>query len=523
MNKKLDCFDHVVVLMLENRSFDNILGYASEKFDGVIGKDLSNPAPTRTDGRRVHGDGKPIKVHKGTTMDNPNPDPGEYFPHVNTQLYNCVNPSGNAFVDKQKDFKPPYNQPVSGTPKSVPYTDLPYPAPMTGFVQDYYNKIDSGMSIFETPHSDEYKIIMECFATEKVPVMSGLAKNFAVFDRWHCAVPSQTFCNRSFFNAATSNGQVVNTPYPKWLHKDFDRDTIFNRLEEQGKPWVIYYDKEDVFPLTLLIHFQKLWPFFKDKSQRKLHFKHMEDFDNDTESGNLPAYSFIEPRLFLNHNDQHPPITIFGITQPSSVTAGEELVNKVYNAVKNSNSQKPNHSNSGNTLLCITYDEHGGCYDHVSPPKCAAPPNDGSTHEMGFPFDRLGIRIPTIMISAWIDHQVINAPKQHTSMLKTLSMKWGFKHLTDRDNSAPDFKEIFNRTSPLPSKNWPSLLPISQPKDSENKDNGEYPLNDLQQAILGIIHELAKDLENIGELKDDMKVGESLDHMKLILKTLDNQ
>ncbi|SNR35474.1 alkaline phosphatase family protein [Lutibacter flavus] len=523
MKNKLDCFDHVVVLMLENRSFDNILGYASEKFDGVIGKNLSNPSPTRTDGKRVHGDGEPIKVRPGTTMDNPNPDPGEYFPHINTQLYNCVHPSKNAFSTKQKHFKPPYNQPVTGTPKSVACSELPYPAPMTGFVQDYYNKIDSNMGIFHTPHSDEYSIIMECFAAEKVPVMSGLAKSFAVFDRWHCAVPSQTFCNRSFFNAATSNGQVVNTKYTKWLEKDFNRDTIFNRLEEQGKPWVIYYDKMDVFPLTLLIHFQKLWPFFKEKKQRKLHFRHMEDFHKDVENGDLPAYSFIEPRLFFNHNDMHPPIKILGITQPSSVTAGEDLVNEVYTVIKKSNSQKPTGSNSENTLLCITYDEHGGCYDHVSPPKCATPPNDGSINEMGFPFDRLGIRVPTIMISAWSDPQVINSQKQHTSMLKTLGMKWDFEHLTDRDASAPDFLEIFNRTSPLPGTEWPCFNSIDNPKGSKDNDNYHYPLNDLQKAVLGMAHELAKDLANVGALKKEIKIGESLEHMKKILNSFDNQ
>lgn len=299
---KLGCFDHVVVLMLENRSFDNILGYLSTEVDGVIGKDLSNPPPVRSDDKLVNGADKgPIPVSPGTVMDNPNPDPGEYFPHVNTQLYNCVSPASNAFQDDYENFQAPYNQ-----PSTLP---LPDPAPMNGFVQDYYNNYVATQKGKE-PSREEYSVIMNCFPTDRVPVMSGLAANFAVFDHWHCAVPSQTFCNRSFFNAATSNGQVVNSPYDKWL--SYDSDTIFNRLEEKGLPWVIYFDGEDVFPLTLLIHFRKLLPFIEDL---ETHFRHMERFYDDVESGNLPAYSFVEPRLFLNHNDQHPPIQIFSVTQ----------------------------------------------------------------------------------------------------------------------------------------------------------------------------------------------------------------
>jgi len=519
MASKTDYFDHVVVLMLENRSFDNILGYLSTDVDGVIGKNLSNPAPVRTDGKIVHGASEgPVFVSPGTVMDDPNPDPGEYFPHVNTQLYNCVSPSSNAFEHKAADFKPPYNQPAAGQPATVACAQLPYPAPMSGFVQDYYNNCDKTGLFEDTPQRKEYEVIMKCFSPEVVPVMSGLAKHFAVFDKWHCAVPSQTFCNRSFFHAATSNGQVVNTPYTKWLHKDFNAPTIFNRLEDIGLTWVIYYDKTDYFPLTLLIHFQQLWPFFKYKENRKLHFKHMEDFDADAANGDLPAYAFIEPRLFFNHNDQHPPIKILGIAQRSTVTAGEELVNRVYNAVRKSNSQGAGKSNSLNTLLTITYDEHGGCYDHVPPPQCAVPPGDGAAAEMGFGFDRLGIRVPTIMISAWIDAQVIRSQKQHTSMLKTLGAKWSFEALTKRDASAPDFLEVFNRESPLPGSAWKVFTPINQPEGLENTDNRSHPLNDLQRAIVNAVNGIGNETAVLFDA--NMTVGEALDLMEKKLNGL---
>ena len=156
-SKNLDCFDHVVVLMMENRSFDNILGYSSSNVDGVIGKNLSNPAPARIDGTAANGaeDG-PVFVSPGVIMDNPNPDPGEYFPHVNTQLYNTVSPSGNAHQKSYKDFCSPYNQPE---PK------LPFPAPMTGFVQDYYDNFIATNLFHLEPSREEYSVIMNCFST----------------------------------------------------------------------------------------------------------------------------------------------------------------------------------------------------------------------------------------------------------------------------------------------------------------------------------------------------------------------
>jgi phospholipase C len=503
---KLDCFEHVVVLMLENRSFDNMLGYLSTAVDGVIGKDLSNPAPTRDDGKPVDGaDQGPVFVSPGTVMDNPNPDPGEYFPHINTQLYNCVSPPQNAFQSSYAEFQSPYNQP------NTPPEPQPEPAPMTGFVQDYYNNYVATQKHKE-PTRAQYSIIMNSFPTDSVPVISGLANNFAVCDQWHCAVPSQTFCNRSFFNAGTSNGQVVNEPFDKWLKND--NETIFNRLEAIGKDWAIYFDEEDVFPLTLLIHFPKLWEYVGS------HFHHMDKFYSDVENGTLPAYSFVEPRLFLNHNDQHPPVEILGKTQHSSVTAGEYLINDVYNAIRTSNTQGSGASNSSNTLLTITYDEHGGCYDHVSPPP-ATPPKPGSG-EMGFSFDRLGVRVSTVMVSAWIKPgNVVSAPLQHCSMLKTLSMKWGFAPLTARDESANDFLEVFNNTSARPGSSWPTLTPIAQAKP--DKAAGlTYLLNDLQKAIVATVNELGEDHSKDELLLDEMTVEHALDFMSKKWKELLN-
>ena len=150
----------------------------------------------------------------------------------------------------------------------------------------------------------------------------------------------------------------------------------------------------------------------------------------DAASGNLPAYSFIEPRYFANPvlrkmpNDQHPP---------HDVAYGESLIASVYNAVRSGPGWK-------NTLLVVTYDEHGGCYDHVVPP-AATPP--GSAASAGFDFDRFGVRVPAVIVSPWVPKgSVIRPPGptpfDHTSIIATLRKLFPFAPLTPRDAAAPD-------------------------------------------------------------------------------------
>ena len=102
---------------------------------------------------------------------------------------------------------------------------------------------------------------MDGFSNEQLPVLSTLASGFAVYDHWHCAVPTQTFCNRSFFHASSSSGHVINEPYSKWLTNY--APTIFNRLEEANISWKIYFDPTQIISLTGLIHFPMLFPYWK--------------------------------------------------------------------------------------------------------------------------------------------------------------------------------------------------------------------------------------------------------------------
>jgi len=338
---------------------------------------------------------------------------------------------------------------------------------MNGFVRDYiYNFINIRKRM---PRYDEYKIIMNCFAEESIPVLSMLAKEYAVFDAWHAAVPSQTLCNRSFMHAATSHGYVLNSPFYHWLLQN--TPTIFNRIEAKQDPqltWKIYYDKLDVVSLTGLQN-PALWKY------RSANFKYMNDFYEDARKGKLPSYSFLEPRFFIDHNDQHPQVGK-KILETSSVLAGEVLMAEVYRAVRESPKWE-------NTLLIITFDEHGGCYDHVSPPAAVPPDPNSTNHQMDFYFDRLGIRVPTVMISPYIKKgTVISDTHDHTSILKMVEDRWGLDPLTERDANANDFSKVLSLK--LPRKDFPEIK--ARHYEVSNKARAE-PINDLQKGMLFIM------------------------------------
>ena len=458
MQSNLQKIDHVVVLMLENRSFDNMLGWlmhsdrGKQKVNGVAGKELSNPIPAFAKPPRGL---KSIPVGKETVMTHPNPDPGEEYPHVNTQLYGRIIPKANRHA------------PFNAQPYNLPAGKLPQPAPMNGFVLDYiYNFIEIRKRM---PRYDEYKVIMNCFEEASIPVLSTLAKEYAVFDAWFSAVPSHTLCNRSFMHAATSHGYVINSPFYHWLLHD--SPTIFNRITEKNDPkvtWRVYYDKLDIVSLTGLQN-PTLW------QDHASNFKYMEDFKADAQKGTLPSYSFIDPRLFIDHNDQHPPLGA-KILETSSVLAGELLIHDVYDTLRTG-------ARWDNTLLIITFDEHGGCYDHVPPPAAVPPDPDLPTHQMNFHFDRLGIRVPTVMISPYIKKgTVISDVHDHTSILKLVEQRWGLEPLTERDKHANDFSKVLNLRSPR--KDAPEVTP--RPYQVSEKAR-EEPLNDLQKGMLMIM------------------------------------
>ncbi len=462
MGSNLQKIDHIVVLMLENRSFDNMLGFlgasqeGGQKIDGVAGKNLSNPIPAYA----PHPENcTEVPVGIETKMTSPNPDPGEDYAHVNAQLFGQILPEENRQPEFNEKPAAPYNLPTRES-----YTD----APMNGFVLDYINHYQALMK--KMPEFDEYRVIMNCHAEDSLPVLSTLAKEYAVFDRWFASVPSQTLCNRSFLHTATSHGYVLNQPVYRWLYHD--APTIFNRIQDKQDPaltWKVYYDKLDIVSSSGLLY-RGLWPY------RATHFFQMDDFEEDASKGNLPSYSFIEPRFFIDHNDQHPPLG--DMLETSNALAGELLIQRVYNAVRHGKDWEK-------TLLIITYDEHGGCYDHVSPP-AAVSPDAASLHgEQGFQFDRLGIRVPTVMVSPFIPKgTVVSDIHDHTSIIKAICDRWDLAPLTERDKRANSFDTILSLDLTRSISDTPTLTarPYKVPQHTL-----EEPINPLQKTILYVM------------------------------------
>ncbi|HSR83920.1 MAG TPA: alkaline phosphatase family protein [Streptosporangiaceae bacterium] len=463
--------DHVVVLMFENRSFDNLLGRLYQpgevaSFEGVAGKDLSNPVP---DWAADHSGGDRIRYGLAADMNTPSPDPGEEYQHVNTQLFGIIDPRANRGVPADT-MTAPFNAPADGRQRPS----------MDGFVADYISAFTAEMA--RQPRHGEYAQIMTGYTPEQMPVTSALARGFATFDHWFCEVPSQTFANRSFFHAGSSSGYVVNLspPYSFPLHNT--AETIFERLEQQGLSWRVYCDPPSHVSITGIIHAPRLWPYFASR------FVSTDQFLQDAADGNLPTYSFIEPNLLYGHNDMHPAFDVLfrgaPIDPPSSLLGGEALLAKIYNAVRAASS--PHGSNAFNTLLVITFDEHGGTYDHVPPPIAPPPYPTATPGQLNFGFDRSGLRVPAIAISAWIpDQTVVTGQHRATSVIATLRQRWQLgAPLTARDAIAADLAPVLSLESPRDPAEWPSVIPRPVPPFTAQVPAPEAALKGLGRALL---------------------------------------
>ena len=420
----LSRIDHVVVLMLENRSFDNVLGKLYPKsatFDGLSGTESN-----------LNLNGQPVLVnnvpgHSPETMGIPTPDPGELWTDMNTQLF--------------------------GSP--TPPSPLPVP-PMSGFVKSYLTQADQPAQDYVA------KNIMHYFTPDQVPVISQLARQFAVSDRWFASAPCQTWPNRFFVHTATANGYENNMP----PHFPYEMETIFNQLDLAGAPgrWKVYF--HDI-PQSLTL--ARLWP-------HPLQFHFYSQFAKDAKSGKLPSYAFIEPRYFSDialPNDEHPP---------HDVTLGEQLIADVYNALRGSPAWTK-------TLFIITYDEHGGCYDHVPPP-AAMPPGPSPT--MPFNFDRYGVRVPAVVISPYVEAgTVLRAPGatpfDHTSIIASLRKRFRIaRPLTHRDAAAPDLDSALSLPRPTnlgPERIEPPMLDETPQKLAAARAR---PPNDLQRSLIAL-------------------------------------
>jgi phospholipase C len=403
VKSSLNKIEHIFVLMLENRSFDHMLGFSNLK-----GKDADTGADTVIEGltgteSNLDVPALPVTVQAGCDFIF-TPDPPHEFENIMEQL--C---GEDAILNAGCEY-PPINN--------------------GGFVSSY-RKVES------TPGR-----VMKCFKPEEVPVITKLASEFAVCDHWFSSLPGPTWPNRFFIHAASSAGLYQSPPNPEVIKDEtlygyeFENGTIYDRLQEKGVDWRIY--KGDDFPqsyaLKGMMHYSMMG-----------HLREFEDFKADlAKPGFSPSYVFIEPNYGSHSgeitkeakggNSQHPV---------GDVRAGEKLIKDVYEAIRNSPLWEK-------SMLLITYDEHGGFYDHVKPPAIVCPGDAlEDKNKLGFDFKQLGVRVPAIVISPYIPSQTIDHNVyDHTSLLKTVEKRFALQPLTVRDRNANSFEQLFSLDVP---------------------------------------------------------------------------
>jgi phospholipase C len=473
--------DHVVVVLFENRSLDNVLGHLygpedGKSFEGVIGKNLSNPIPAWAE----HGaERKVVPYTIATDMDSPNPDSGEEYFHTNTQLFNTLD-DHNRFKIGDAVAAPWNAPPPGGTPT------------MDGFVTDYISTFTG--EIGRQPTYDEYAHIMTGYTPEQLPVLNGIARDFGVFDHWFCEVPSQTFMNRSFWTAGTSSGLVVNSPMRKWFTAN-DAETLFERLEAHDKSWKVYVMEPMPLSFTGMIHFPRL------KDRLATHFVRFADFERDAAAGTLPDFALIEPNMLAGHGDYHPAMgrsfsdqVNIEVDNPSSMLSGEAFLERVYTAYRSATSETG--TNVWNTALLIGWDEPGGTYDHV-PPGPVPPPNTSAPPgECDFSFDRSGYRVPAIIVSPWVESgSVYNEEYRHTSLIATLRKVWGLgEAFTERDAAARTFDHVLSLDTPRDPKAWPTMTARPVPEWTMDPEVVGQGLSTLGKGMGPALISMARDM-----------------------------
>jgi phospholipase C len=297
------------------------------------------------------------------------------------------------------------------------------PAPMSGFVKAYIQQ--SGGDV------ENGKKIMRCFDPEQLPALRTLAQEFCLCNRWFSGLPGPTWPNRFFAHAATSDGQVGNDV----LHP-FNMKTIYNSMAESGYSWNIYFSD---IPQSLAL--RRLWGSLD-------HFRPMYQFHSDVQNGKLANYIFIEPRYFSffewKANDQHPP---------HDVRQGEYLLAEVYETLRNSPLWEK-------TLLVVLYDEHGGFFDEVPPPTGVPNPDGQNSNDPLFDFTRLGVRVPALLVSPYIEKgRLDSSVYEHSSLLATTKKLFNLPgFLTARDRTANTFEKNLSRSTPRTDA--PLSLPV---------------------------------------------------------------
>ena len=451
--------EHIVVLMLENRSFDHMLGYLSleggrHDVDGLRGEFANEH-----DGRRY-----PVHHLASTAIAD---DPDHSSGAVDLQIGGG---SMNGFVESFA---------ATLTARGVRDGD-------PGRVMGYYNSVD-------------------------VPVYDHLAREFAVCDRWFSSVPGATWPNRLYAICGRAAGSRDDLPLN--LPPLYNEPSFVRHLDAHGISWRWYSFEAGTLRLAdahYLLGHQDRFAFF---SKTNLNWKTELEFRIDTEaasfledaaSGSLPSVAWIDPNfsnfnpIGFQPNDDHAP---------ADIKDGQELVLAVYHALAGG-------PQWDKTLLIILYDEHGGFFDHVAPPE--APDDDPRV------FGRYGVRVPALIVSPWVEpRSVSHTPFDHTSIINTILLRFCPDALTrprhkglfaglrsdghpryigTRVAQARDLGELLTRTEPRPAPTRYALIQDAAGRAATRTEGApvdqdalaRQPATDLQIRIAAANRELRR-------------------------------
>jgi len=427
-----DCLpqiEHIVILMMENHSYDNYLGMLAGRGDGLPLDDRGMPSPVNK-----AGDGTAVRMHRFTGT--------EQMPHVPTQSWNASHIQwGEGACD--------------------------------GFVR----------SIEQTLPGYDASVAMTYWQQEDLPFYYGLAQTFPLATRWFSSCLGPTFPNRRFLIAGTAHGLIDDLPFTMVDYPA--KGTIFDLLGAHGISWANYHHLPPIrVNWRRLSHarglnffrvlgalpgafFPKLVPAVERKLQATAdlyplgflrsvnHLRPMREFWRDARAGKLPAVSIVDPDFGR-----------FSEENPQDIQDGEGFAAKVVDAVMNGLGWPK-------TLLVWLYDEHGGYYDHVAPPGAPEPDDVPGQNPMrrffllrllnltGYgkrieaidagptTYDRLGFRVPAVIVSPYAKPgYVTSTVYDHTSILKLIQRKWNLPPLTKRDSAASDPLDALDLQSP---------------------------------------------------------------------------
>ncbi|KAJ5084227.1 Phosphoesterase [Penicillium alfredii] len=414
---------NVVILEMENRSLDNVLG--GQKLKGLDNPINNGPFCNPYD---LYDPSKGEVCSEAKDYDSILDDPDHSVTGNNIEFYGEFVPN-NAHI-------------ASGelTPNQK------------GFVHEQLRQHGN-----DANKTNLAKQVINYYTEDEVPVLTALVQNYLTFNHWHSDVPGPTNPNRAYVLSGTSAGHGINdASFNTDVHAHKQR-SIFQQLGETGHTWKNYYTNRGMIDAYFFD-----WTFTSGNTDKA---QPLESFYADAAAGKLPEFTFIDPSCCdSGTNSMHPT---------GLISKGEALIKDVYDALRASPQWEE-------TLFILTFDETGGFHDHVPPPLAVRPDNLTYTEtapngqRYTFEFDRLGGRIPTLLISpfvakAQVEQKGINTDGETvsysaSSILRTLGYLWDFEPFTPRVQAAASFEHLIQSTK---RTDTPTELPV--PKAFERK------------------------------------------------------